>query len=206
MNALEHFLNRATRGLRGQNRLEVREELEAHVLERANKHEVSGLARDAAIDQAVKELGRPETLALSFQDVHMLKQKQLFGAFAIMAVCAIAIWQATLLREFTFVCQSPDQAIQIQAQARISWLDRESMARDLERFSSNSYTYGEKVENVFVQDNSKTSSFYSHMKAQKAKLTLYGQINKKLTVNQFELIERGRGLSALGNDLRCNIQ
>jgi hypothetical protein len=134
MNALEHFLNRATRGLRGQNRLEVREELEAHVLERAHKHEISGLARDAAIDQAVKELGRPETLALSFQDVHMLKQKQLFGAFAIMAVSAIAIWQATLPRAYAYFCQSSDQSLKLWTNANVSWWGRDAFARKLERF------------------------------------------------------------------------
>jgi hypothetical protein len=58
MDDLQRFLQTATRGLWGKHKLEVREELEAHVLERAHKHELLGLAREEAIFKSLAELGR----------------------------------------------------------------------------------------------------------------------------------------------------
>jgi hypothetical protein len=196
MNALEQFLDRATKGLRGQNRLEVREELEAHVLERAHKHELSGLARDLAIDQAVVELGHPETLAIKFQDVHMAKQKRAwFGAFAIMTVCAVSVWQASIPREFSFFCETPNQLVEMAGQAKSNWFERSSMIKDLEHFSSHNSgfsAYGVRTE--FSNQVSKNQ--YFKQTATRAMLTLNERYwedikkPKKLSVTNFKLVEK----------------
>jgi hypothetical protein len=54
---LENYLKTATRGLWGKRKLEVREELENHILERAHRHELLGLTREEAISKSVRELG-----------------------------------------------------------------------------------------------------------------------------------------------------
>lgn len=57
MNELEQYLKTATRGLWGKRKLEVREELKAHVLERVRKHELLWLSREDAVSKSLSELG-----------------------------------------------------------------------------------------------------------------------------------------------------
>jgi hypothetical protein len=62
MTELEQFLHTATRGLWGKRKLEVREELEAHVLECAHKHELLGMTREQAISKSLSELGPAQVI------------------------------------------------------------------------------------------------------------------------------------------------
>jgi hypothetical protein len=72
MSDLEQFLKSATRGLYSKRKLEFREELEAHVLERARKHELSGLTREAAIRKTLKELGSSRVINHKMTEVHTM--------------------------------------------------------------------------------------------------------------------------------------
>jgi hypothetical protein len=73
MNELEHYLKNATRGLGGKRKLEVREELEAHVLERVRKHEFLGLTREEAISKSLSELGSAQVIRLGLQRTYSAK-------------------------------------------------------------------------------------------------------------------------------------
>lgn len=73
MNELEHFLKSATRGLFGKRKLEVREELESHVLERAHKHELLGLSREDAVSKSLAELGSAQVIRSGLQRTYSAK-------------------------------------------------------------------------------------------------------------------------------------
>ena len=70
MNSLERYLQQATRGLWGRKRLEVREELEAHILERARAFEVGGLTRLEAVEKVLAELGKPQAVSAGMVRLH----------------------------------------------------------------------------------------------------------------------------------------
>jgi hypothetical protein len=90
MNQLEQYLKNATRGLWGKRKLEVREELEAHVLERARKHELSSLTREDAILKTLEELGSSRTINRKMTEVHTMPKllrsmfTTIFAVFAFM--------------------------------------------------------------------------------------------------------------------------
>ena len=69
---LERYLKAATRGLWGQKKFEVREELEAHILERAHKHELLGFEHQQAISNAIYELGDARAMNRGMTGVHTM--------------------------------------------------------------------------------------------------------------------------------------
>jgi hypothetical protein len=73
MTELERFLRNATRGLWGNRKLEIREELEAHVLERAHRHELLGLSREDAISKSLAELGSAQVIRSGLQRTYSAK-------------------------------------------------------------------------------------------------------------------------------------
>ena len=73
MNQLQRYLKNATQGLIGKHKLEVREELESHVLERAHKHELSGLSREDAISKSLAELGSARVIPSGLQRKYFAK-------------------------------------------------------------------------------------------------------------------------------------
>ena len=73
MNQLQRYLKNATQGLRGKRKLEVREELESHVLERTHKHELSGLSREDAISKSLAELGSAQVIRSGLQRMYFAK-------------------------------------------------------------------------------------------------------------------------------------
>jgi hypothetical protein len=88
MNDLQHFLQTATRGLWGKRKLEVQEELEAHVLERAHKHELLGLARKDAISKSMQELGNAQVMN---RDFIMLQTRPLVPMLLLIATAFLAL-------------------------------------------------------------------------------------------------------------------
>jgi hypothetical protein len=72
MTDLETYLNAATRGLWGKKKLEVREELEAHVLEQTRKLELQGFEKNAAIAQVLEQVGPPAIVAYGMIGVHTM--------------------------------------------------------------------------------------------------------------------------------------
>ena len=72
MNNLERYLNQATRGIWGRRKLEIREELENHVLERTKKFELMGLSRETATARAIQELGDARVVNRGMTGVYMM--------------------------------------------------------------------------------------------------------------------------------------
>jgi hypothetical protein len=131
MNELKHYLKTATRGLWGKRKLEVREELENHVLERAHKHELLGLTREDAIFKSMQELGNARAINHKITEVYMPSKHLLVGT-VIAGLLGVATWQATTPKNLKFACVSSDQTTQLEAHVSTSWLKAFSTARDLE--------------------------------------------------------------------------
>ena len=66
------YLKRATSGLIDKKRLEIREELTAHLLERAHKYEIAGLTHHDALTKAIEELGDAQTIRAGMIGVHTM--------------------------------------------------------------------------------------------------------------------------------------
>jgi hypothetical protein len=106
---LERYLKNVTRGLWGKRKLEVREELEAHVLERAHKHELSGLAREDAISKSIQELGNARVINYHMMEVYMLSKQLLLGGFCACVLASFGIWQVTKTTVLRLECSNADQ-------------------------------------------------------------------------------------------------
>ncbi len=72
MTNLERYLNNATRGIWGKRKLEIREELESDITERARKYEISGLEQQNAILQAIAELGSARAFSNGMKGVYVM--------------------------------------------------------------------------------------------------------------------------------------
>ena len=72
MTLLEQYLKNATRGLWGKKKLEVREELEAHVLEQARKLELQGLKKPDALQKALEQIGPANIVSRGMIGVHTM--------------------------------------------------------------------------------------------------------------------------------------
>jgi hypothetical protein len=110
MTELETYLNAATHGLWGRKKLEVREELEAHVLERAHKHELLGLARESAISKSMQELGNARVINYKMTEVYMLPKQLLLGGVFTCALASFGIWQITKATVLHLECSNADQS------------------------------------------------------------------------------------------------
>jgi hypothetical protein len=148
--ALERYLRAATRGLWGRKRLEVREELTAHLLERAYRHEVAGLGHEAAVARAIAELGNPQTIRAGMIGVHTMPNLfKISGVLTVLAAGAIAFWgvsraQITVLERMPVKqCEDPQQqfflpplpsgAVNINATCDSGlWISVEALQRTLE--------------------------------------------------------------------------
>jgi hypothetical protein len=69
---LERYLKAATRGLWGKKKLEVREELENHVLEQARKLELHGFNHTDAIQKVLKQVGPANIVSRGMIGVHTM--------------------------------------------------------------------------------------------------------------------------------------
>jgi hypothetical protein len=72
MTDLERFLRQATRGLWGQERQIVRQELESHVRHRAQRYEIDGSSEVEAIKLAIADLGEPREINSGMKGVYTL--------------------------------------------------------------------------------------------------------------------------------------
>jgi hypothetical protein len=72
MSNLEQYLKNATRGLWGKRKLEVREELENHVLEKAHKLELQGFNRTDAIQTVLEQIGPANIVSRGMIGVHTM--------------------------------------------------------------------------------------------------------------------------------------
>jgi hypothetical protein len=132
-NKLEQYLKNATRGIWGKRKLEIREELEADILERTKKFELMGFSREQGILKSLEELGNPRKLALDFWEVQMAMQKNLMlGSLMAVTLLSVATWQATLQRDFRFSCTNSDQSYSIEGNKIATWLNVSFVAREIE--------------------------------------------------------------------------
>lgn len=69
---LDRYLRRATWGLWGAQRQQVRDELEEHLLERASGLQVLGLGEHEAMTRALRELGPPERISSGMTGVYAM--------------------------------------------------------------------------------------------------------------------------------------
>ena len=83
------YLKRATSGLIGKKRLEIREELTAHLLERAHKYEIGGLTHDAALAKAIEDLGDAQTIRAGMIGVHTMPK--IYASTGLAAIVAAGI-------------------------------------------------------------------------------------------------------------------
>jgi len=86
---LQHYLSRATRGLWGRQREQVRSELEEHLLEHAGGLIVFGTHPDEALSRAIRELGPPERMCSAMNQVYLMPKVIQFSAFS--ACCALLV-------------------------------------------------------------------------------------------------------------------
>ncbi len=92
MNSLNKYLQQATKGLWGKKKLEIHEELTAHILERAYKHEISGIPHETAVIRAIEELGDPKTIRTGMIGVHTMPNVfKISGVLTVIAAGAIAM-------------------------------------------------------------------------------------------------------------------
>jgi hypothetical protein len=138
MNELEDFLKIATRGLRRERKLEVQEELEAHVKERTHKHELHGMAREVAIQKSIQELGDARVINRKMTEVYMSSKHLLLGT-AIAGLLSVTAWQATAPKDLKFACTSSDQTTRLEAHVLTTWINAFSTARDLEDIDFNNF-------------------------------------------------------------------
>ncbi len=85
---VERYLRRATRGLWGRKREEVREELEAHIQERVVAHRITGLSEESAVERTLSEMGEPKEVREGMTRIYTLPTLLGSGAF-FTAVCAV---------------------------------------------------------------------------------------------------------------------
>ena len=87
---VEQYLRRATRGLWGRKREEVREELGAHVEGRINAHLIAGLDERTAVERTLTELGQPAHVSAGMVRLHTAPT--LMGLGAMMSAAALTVF------------------------------------------------------------------------------------------------------------------
>lgn len=100
---IERYLKRATRGLWGRKRKEVKEELSAHIQGRITTHRIAGLDETYAVQKTLQELGQPREVNSEMIRLHTLPTVLNLGTLAAIA-CAVTI---------TFVSGSMAQNLQV---------------------------------------------------------------------------------------------
>lgn len=155
MTLLEQYLKNATRGLWGQKKLEVREELENHVLERAHKHELLGIAREDAISKSMQELGNAQAINQHMTEVYMLSKQLLLGGFCACALASFGIWQMTKATVLRLECSNADQSFHFSGTttskySRLNLPDKSVIATAIK---SSSFT-AKSINTTFGEDHS----------------------------------------------------
>ncbi len=90
MSEVERYLQRATWGLWGRKRQEVREELETHIQERIVAHRIAGLSEKNAVERTLSEMGEPREVSEGMTRIYTLPTLLGSGVF-FAAACAIVV-------------------------------------------------------------------------------------------------------------------
>ena len=100
--AVEQYLRRATRGLWGRKKREVREELQAHIEERSLAHRIGGMDEAAATERALAELGDPARVRAGMIRLHSLPMLAGLGAALAVSCVALISWsQSSIAQKLT---------------------------------------------------------------------------------------------------------
>ena len=84
------YLRKATRGLWGRKKRDVREELATHIEGRVNAHRIGGLDEDTAVQRTLAELGRPGQVSSGMMRLHAGPSLAGLGALLVL-VCALTV-------------------------------------------------------------------------------------------------------------------
>ena len=87
MNEVEQYLKKATRGLWGSKKREVREELATHIEGRVQAHRIGGLDEETAVQQTLNELGKPAQVSSGMMTLHTMPS--LMGLGALLATALV---------------------------------------------------------------------------------------------------------------------
>ena len=87
MNEVEKYLKKATRGLWGSKKREVREELATHIEGRVQAHRIGGLDEETAVQRTLSELGKPAQVSSGMMTLHTTPS--LVGLGAVLAVAVV---------------------------------------------------------------------------------------------------------------------
>ena len=108
---VETYLRRATRGLWGKKRLEVREELAAHLQERVMAYRIGGLGEADAVEKALSELGSPKEVSVGMARLYTLPTVAGSGIiFAALCVLTLAAWPHTVAQSVKSIFYLPTKA------------------------------------------------------------------------------------------------
>lgn len=127
MNEVERYLKAATRGLWGQQRREVRTELQGHITVRIQELRLGGLTEAEAQRQTLRELGAPAEVRTGMLGVHTLPA---LGKSGLAAMLAATLLIGTLPRGQAQVSGIFDSAGQEVAAA---YLDFTQLQREVEK-------------------------------------------------------------------------
>jgi hypothetical protein len=99
---VETYLRQATRGLWGQKRREVREELAVHLSERTTAHRIAGLSEREAEERALRELGAPQMVSTGMAQIYTLPTV-MGSSLALLALClvVVALWPRGVAQTLT---------------------------------------------------------------------------------------------------------
>ena len=102
------YLTKATRGLWGRKRKEVREELLAHIQERITAHRIAGMSKADATEKTLQELGHPSEVSTGMTQLHTLPAALSLGTLAAVA-CAVTVTlvSSTLAQPVDVIKQFP---------------------------------------------------------------------------------------------------
>ena len=153
MTELEQYLKTATRGLWGKRKLEVREELEAHILEKAHKHELLSMAREDAIRKTLEELGNARIINHKMTEVYMMLHRVLLGGFCACALTGLMYWQASLPRAFRVHCGNTAQTFQFSGTSTGTFLKHVDTSLLALALQNNNNMQAESIDTTFVSDD-----------------------------------------------------
>ncbi len=131
---LERYLRRATRGIWGRKRLEVCEELQAHILERAKAFSIGGLPCETAVERVLAELGEPQLVNRGMLRIHTLPLLLPAAALLSLGISALLLQHPLMVQTIQDgpsascwsnleVCQPDDGWV---------WISRSSLQKTLE--------------------------------------------------------------------------
>ncbi|CAN5860735.1 hypothetical protein BH24DEI2_BH24DEI2_17370 [soil metagenome] len=89
---IDRYLMRATRGLWGRRKREVKEELATHIEGRVQAHRIGGLGEETAVQRTLEELGQPAQVSGGMMTLHTIPSLMGLGAlFATALVLSVTL-------------------------------------------------------------------------------------------------------------------